>query len=110
METLKLASPNREHESATCAVELPQAVVDAKAIDWGVLVDAFLVNAAFVAGRYAASAFGDLSGAIANGSTIATPPVRTISACGPYRLIQTLNGCDHYVVVSHFSNGEDSDD
>ena len=110
METLKLASPSSEYDPTTCDVDLPQVVMDAKAIDWGVLVDAFLVNAAFVAGRYAASAFGDLSGAIANGSTVVTPPVRTVSARGPYRLIQTLNGRDHYVVVSHFSNGEHDDD
>jgi len=110
METLKRASPASEYEPAICEVDLPQAVIDAKAIDWGVLVDAFLMNAVFVAGRYAASVFGDLSGAIANGSTVVTPPVRAVSTCGSYRLIQTLDRRDHYVVVSHFSNGEDDDD
>lgn len=103
MEALELSLPTLAQCQPNCMINFPQALIDAKSLDWGVLVDAFLVNAARVGEVYAATSFYDRSGTIPDGSTVVTPPVRLMAARGAYQLVQTLDAGDHYVVVSQFS-------
>ncbi|MDZ5602912.1 hypothetical protein SJI00_09010 [Pseudomonas sp. RP23018S] len=86
--------------------EIPNVVEKAKGIDWGVLIDAYLMNAAQVGNRFAASVYCDLSGASSDGMTILTPPVRQVAAVGKFEMLQSLCGNDHYVVVTRFSSEE----
>lgn len=79
---------------------LPPEVIQAMAKEWGVFVDAYLIDAARVGNRYAALVFCDQSAAVADGMTIATPPVRHVCSDGPFKLLQSLDGCDHYVLVT----------
>ncbi|MBF7143283.1 MULTISPECIES: hypothetical protein [Pseudomonas] len=106
MDALELSLSTLGQREAGLTRNLPQAVLDAQALDWGVLVDAFLVNAARVGEVYAASAFCDRSRTIQDGSTVVTPPVRILAVREPYQLLQTLDAGDHYVVASHFSGEE----
>lgn len=82
---------------------VPSEVVRAQKVDWGVLVDAYLMQAARVGNRFAAVVYADHSGTIANGTTIATTAVRVISSISGFKLLQTLDQADHYVVVSELS-------
>lgn len=84
------------------ATEIPCEVENAKGIDWGVPIDAYLMNAAQVGSRFAASVYCDLSGVSADGMTIVTPPVRGIGNAGGFEMLQSLCGNDHYVVVTRF--------
>ncbi|MBP0941015.1 hypothetical protein V2K16_14395 [Pseudomonas alliivorans] len=106
MEALKLSLSTLGQRESRHTMNLPQAVLDAQALDWGVLVDAFLVNAARVGEVYAATVFCDRSRTIPDGSTVVTPPVRLLAVREPYRLLQTLDAGDHYVVASYFSGEE----
>ncbi len=92
--------------SACEKIPLPMGVVWATDIDWGVTVDAYLMNAARVGNRYAALVYRDLSGASCDGMTVVTPEVRTVSERGGYTLVRSLCGADHYVVVSELAGGE----
>ena len=84
---------------------LPDEVVQAMSLDWGVIVDAYLLDGARVGDRYAAIAFGDCSGVVPDGATIATVPVRCVAFEGPFKLLQTFNGNDHYVLVTESDAG-----
>ncbi len=75
------------------------------ALDWRVSVDAYLIDAARVGTRYAAIAFCDQSGASSNGMTVATPPVRHVATRGAFKLLQTLDGADNYVLVTEHHAG-----
>lgn len=86
---------------------LPTEVIQAMSHDWGVLVDAYLVNAARVGDRFAATVFCDQSGMVPDGVTVATHPVRQIAVRGAFKLFQTLDGADHYVLVTEH-DGADS--
>lgn len=85
---------------------IPDGVEKAKGIDWGVPIDAYLMNAAQVSNRFAASVYSDLSGASEDGMTILTPPVRQLARVEKFELLQSLCGNDHYVVVTRFSSEE----
>ncbi|WP_249671932.1 hypothetical protein [Pseudomonas abieticivorans] len=74
----------------------------AQAIDWGVVVDGYLVNAAAVGRVYAASLYSDHSQKIADGETVVTPPVTDVYQQQGFTLLRSFNGFDHYVVVSQF--------
>lgn len=74
----------------------------AQAIDWGVVVDGYLVNAAAVGRMYAASLYSDHSQKIADGETVVTPPVATVYQQQGFTLLRSFNGIDHYVLVSQF--------
>lgn len=74
----------------------------AQSIDWGVVVDGYLVNAAAVGRVYAASLYSDHSQKIADGETVVTPPVTTVYQRQGFTLLRSFNGFDHYVVVSQF--------
>lgn len=89
------------------AVSIPSAVLAASNEQWGVLIDAYLVDAAPVGNRFAAVAYLDHSGLIDDGSTIATPPVRAIERRQAFVLLQTLSGGDHYVIAAWRSGGEE---
>lgn len=73
---------------------------EASQVDWGVLVDAYLTNAAPVGDRYAACAHRDRSGAIQDGMTIVTPPVVFLVEVGNFSLVRSRSGQDHYVIVT----------
>lgn len=88
---------------------LPSEVAQAKAHDWGVLIDAFLMNAARVGDRYAATVFCDRSGLVSDGTTVATRSVRQVCAHGGFKLLQTYDGADHYVLVTEHLAGGKSD-
>jgi len=84
----------------------PREVARAMTLDWGVLVDAYLFDAARVGDRFAATVFCDRSGTVPDGVTVATHPVRQIAVRGDFKLLQTLDGADHYVVVTENKAGE----
>jgi len=79
---------------------IPSEVLQASAIDWEVMVDAYLFGAAFVGGCYAARAFLDRSGEIDDGMTVLTPVVRVMVERNGFVLVRSLCGQDHYVIVS----------
>ena len=74
----------------------------AQAIDWGVLVDGYLTDAAVVGDVYAASLYFDHSRRIPDGTTVVTPPVRSIRQHSGFTLLRSLCRKDHYVVVTEF--------
>lgn len=84
---------------------LPGEVVQAMSLDWGVLIDAYLFDAGRVGNRYAATVFCDRSGKVPDGMTVATQPVRKIGVRGAYKLLQTLDAADHYVLVTEHEMG-----
>ncbi|RJX54365.1 hypothetical protein C6380_05195 [Pseudomonas syringae pv. actinidiae] len=75
----------------------------AQAIQWGVLVDAYLTNAAAVGEVYAASLYHDHSHRIEDGTTVVTPPVQTVRREHGFTLLRSLCGTDHYVLVTEFN-------
>lgn len=79
---------------------IPDEVLLASNVQWGVLIDAYLTSAARVGDRYAGVAYLDRSGLIENGSTVATPPAKAIDQKQKFVLLQTLSGRDHYVVAA----------
>lgn len=82
---------------------IPPAVIQALDEEWGVLIDAYLTDAAKVGTRFAATIFFDQAGVISNGETVVTPPLRSLSRRKNFWLMQSECGRDHYVVVSHYS-------
>lgn len=91
------------------ASALPNEVKQAMACDWGVFVDAYLINAARVGTRYAALAYGDQSGLVSAGMTVVTPPVRQVSTQGPFRLLKATTANDFYVLVTELREEGDAD-
>ncbi|WP_241032736.1 hypothetical protein [Pseudomonas viridiflava] len=85
--------------------ELPQDVETARSIDWGVPIDAYLMNAAMVGDRFAASVFLDRSGVCANGMTVATPPLRSVMTIRGFEMMKSVCGADYYVIVSRLRDG-----
>lgn len=83
--------------------ERAATVVQANAAEWGVIVDAYLIDAAKVGNRYAAVVYRDLSGVIPDGMTIVTPPVRPVVERDGYLLVRSIDEGDHYVIVSTLS-------
>jgi hypothetical protein len=89
--------------AAINAVAIPSEVLIAQRIEWDVLVDAYLTQAAKVGARYAASVFMDRAGLIPDGTTVATPEVRTVGRKQGFVLLQSLCGNDHYVIANWLS-------
>ena len=79
---------------------IPPDVERAVRINWGVLIDAYLTNAARVGSRYVGTLYFDCAGLIGNGETVVTPPVRELKSHGNFYLVQSACGKDHYVIVS----------
>jgi hypothetical protein len=100
-------TPEEKDEARTpaeplAAESLPTEVTQAMTCDWGVFVDAYLMDAARVGDRYAARAFCDQSGALTDGMTVVTPKVQQIASRGSYKLLRAWNVDDHYVLVTEF--------
>lgn len=89
--------------SANDEVEIPPEVEFARAIDWGVPIDAYLTNAARVGTRFAASVYLDRSGMSADGMTVITPSVREVARIEGLEMLQSISGNDHYVIVTRMS-------
>lgn len=100
-----ITSATSKADEASAAEPLPAEVRQAMAYDWGVFVDAYLCNVARVGDRYAATAYFARPGEIPNGVTVATHQVRRVATQGVFALLQTLDGADHYVIVSEQSLG-----
>lgn len=79
---------------------VPEAVLKARRIDWGLLVDAFLFDAAPFGDRFIATVFSDFSGRINDGETVFTPPLRRLEKREGFVLTQSITGRDHYVIVT----------
>ncbi|KPB59926.1 MULTISPECIES: hypothetical protein [Pseudomonas] len=79
---------------------VPAQVVAASKINWGVPIDAYLMDAARVGDRYAAEAFLDRSGRVSDGMTVATPPVITLMHKDRFKLVRSECHKDHYVIVT----------
>lgn len=92
--------------AAVDAVPIPPDVLIAQQIQWNVLVDAYLTQAAKVGDRYAASVFLDRAGVIANGTTIATPQVTTVGEKEGFILLRSVCGNDHYVIANWLASHE----
>lgn len=90
-------------------IELPTWVVRASAVDWGVTVDGYLVNAARVGDRYAAIVYGDQSGGIRDGMTVVTPSVRAVEQRSGFTLVRSRSGDDHYVIVTELLDRDTGD-
>lgn len=88
------------------AVAIPSEVLEAQQVQWDVLIDAYLTQAARVGTRYAASVFLDRAGLIADGTTIATPEVRTVGERQGFVLLQSSCGNDHYVIANWLVDNE----
>lgn len=80
--------------------DLPSEVIQAQGISWGVVVDAYLVNAARVGQSYAALVYNDQSNVSSNGMTVATPPLVLVESREDFKLMRSLNGQDHFVIAS----------
>lgn len=87
---------------------IPPKVLAAKRIEWGVIIDAYLIDVARVGARYSAMAFSDRSGIIQDGETVATPPAKTVDEQQGFVLLKSLCGQDYYVVVNWLESGEAS--
>jgi len=96
----------RSRSGSANTVDLPIEVKQAMAQDWGVFVDAYLFNAARIGERFAATVFGDQSGMVSDGMTVATQPVRLVATRKGFKLLRTQDGADHYVVVTEHKTGE----
>lgn len=83
--------------------DLPSEVIQAQGISWGVVVDAYLVNAARVGQSYAALAYSDQSNVSSNGMTVATPPLQLVETRAGFKLMRSLSGKDYYVIASELS-------
>ncbi|WP_029240775.1 hypothetical protein [Pseudomonas syringae] len=88
------------------AVAVPPEVLEAQRIRWDVLIDAYLMQAARVGTRYAASVFLDRAGLIVDGTTVATPEVKTVEEKQGFVLLQSLCGTDHYVIANWLVDSE----
>ncbi|BBI43270.1 hypothetical protein [Pseudomonas syringae] len=82
--------------------ELPAPVETAMTVDFGVVVDGYLFNAARVGNVYTASLYFDHAQTIANGSTVVTPPCEEVFCVKGFKLVRSLNGADHYVIVTEY--------
>jgi len=86
---------------------IPDEVSKACAIDWGVMVDAYLASAAPVGSCYAAKVFLDQSGMIYDGMTVVTPAVEIVIERSGFLLAQSVSGQDHYVIVSLYNSDQE---
>ncbi|NWF06699.1 hypothetical protein HX810_03295 [Pseudomonas salomonii] len=86
---------------------VPAQVALANRIDWGVIVDAFLMKAARVGNRYAAEAYLDRSGLISDGMTVVTPDVVQVARAGEFVMVRSICQNDHYVIVTELVSGGD---
>lgn len=83
--------------------DIPPEVEVAKSLDWGVMIDAFLVHAAQVGSQYTGSVYCDRSGVSNNGMTVITPRVIKAARKNGMTLVRSVSGNDHYVIVTPFS-------
>lgn len=86
--------------------DLPSEVIQAQGIDWGVVVDAYLINAARAGQSYAALVYNDQSGVCSDGMTVATPPLCLVESRAGFKLMRSLNGQDHFVIASELSDSQ----
>lgn len=86
---------------------IPDEVSKACAIDWGVMVDAYLASAAPIGNCYAAKAFLDQSGLVYDGMTVVTPAVEVVIERSGFLLAQSVSGQDHYVIVSLYDSAKE---
>lgn len=83
--------------------DLPSEVLQAQGIDWGVRVDAYLINAAKAGQNYSALVYNDQSNVSTNGMTVATPPLELVETRAGFKLMRSLSGRDYYVIASELS-------
>lgn len=92
--------------SACELIELPLAVVKATRIDWGVPIDAYLMDVARVGDRLTGLVYCDLSRVSSDGMTVVTPEIRDVRQVNGFKLVRSLTRRDHYVIVSELSTGD----
>lgn len=83
--------------------DVPSEVIKAEGIDWGVMVDAYLIDAARAGQSYAALVYNDRSNVSSNGMTVATPPLELVEERAGFKLMRSLSGTDFYVIASELS-------
>ena len=83
--------------------DVPPEIEVAKRIDWGVMIDAFLMHTAQVGSQFTGSVYCDRSGAALDGMTVITPGVVRVSQKHGMTLLRSISGADHYVIVTPFS-------
>lgn len=83
--------------------DIPSEVIQAQCIDWGVRVDAYLINAARAGQSYAALVYHDQSNVSTNGMTVATPPLEVVDTRAGFKLMRSLSGRDYYVIASELT-------
>lgn len=92
----------RPEELSSLEQGIPDEIISAQGVQWGVCIDAYLLNAARAGQRYAAEVYFDLSGVSENGMTVATPPLRCVEIRHGFKLMRSARG-DHYVFASESS-------
>lgn len=92
--------------SACELIELPLAVVKATQINWGVPIDAYLVDAARVGDRLTGLVYCDMSCVSSDGMTVITPEIRDVRQVDGFTLVRSLTGRDHYVIVSELPTAD----
>lgn len=92
----------RPEELSSLEQGIPDEIIRAQGVQWGVCIDAYLLNAARAGQRYAAEVYFDLSGVSENGMTVATPPLRCVEIRHGFKLMRSAMG-DHYVFASESS-------
>ncbi|WP_256585926.1 MULTISPECIES: hypothetical protein [Pseudomonas] len=86
--------------------DLPSEVIQAQGIDWGVVVDAYLIKAARAGQSYAALVYSDQSGVCSDGMTVATPPLCLVESRAGFKLMRSFDGQDHFVIASELSESQ----
>ena len=92
--------------SACELFDLPLQVAQATRIDWGVTIDAYLVDAARVGDRLTGLVYCDLSRVSSDGMTVVTPEIQDVRQVNGFTLVRSLTYRDHYVIVSELSTGD----
>ncbi|XKU41422.1 hypothetical protein BG51_00515 [Pseudomonas [fluorescens] ATCC 17400] len=78
---------------------IPLEIIRAQGVEWGLCIDAYLLNAKRAGQRYAAEVYFDQSGVSENGMTVATPPLRCVEVRQGFKLMRSVSG-DNYVFAS----------
>ncbi|WAH60642.1 hypothetical protein LZ023_14485 [Pseudomonas silvicola] len=79
---------------------IPEAVVRARELNWGVFVDAFIDGAARVGDRFTGHVYFDGSGASNDGMVVVTPPVDIVKSLDGFKLLRSQGAEDYYVLCS----------
>jgi hypothetical protein len=91
-------------QKAHAITPIPESVILARGLDWGVFVDGYIESAARVGDRYTGHVYFDGSGAPTDGMVVVTPPVDVVRSEGGFTLLRSRSAEDYYVLCSLMEN------